>query len=158
MYQEEFLPVVFKVELRSEQCLSVEKWQKLINTILRSYVDDISKNEECLIGHIKALAEIDKANFIKYSCINDLNHINSEVHCKQNNINKINMIINSLVSNISENESCQFLEKSCLLAEKAGDQINIEIVKNEKITIKKTHHHKENEVCPICGEHHLHKD
>ena len=66
MYQEEFTPVVFNVRLSSNQALPVEKWRSRVHDVLHLYVDQIRKNDDRVIGHIKALAQINEKDFIKY--------------------------------------------------------------------------------------------
>lgn len=154
MYQEEFLPVVFNVQFTSNQALPVEKWRSRIYDVLHVYVDQISKDEDRLIGHIKALAQINEKDFIKYSCISNANGINSKFQGKHQDVSKINMIVNSLVSNISENESRIFLERSCKTLEKRDSVISIEIEKSHNPVEPHHHHHENSEECPICNDHH----
>lgn len=157
MYQDEFLPVVFTVRLSSNQALPVEKWRSRIYDVLHVYVDQICKNEDRMIGHIKALAQIDEHDFIKYSCVSNANAINSKFHGEHREIFKINMIVNSLVSNISESESRLFLERSCRSLEKRDAVIRIEIEKAQELPEKHHHHHHgDGDDCPICSGHHHH--
>ena len=58
MYQEEFLPIVFNVGFSSNQAWPVEKWRSRIHDVLHLYVDQICENDDRMIGHIKALAQI----------------------------------------------------------------------------------------------------
>lgn len=154
MYQEEFLPVVFNVRFSSNQALPVEKWRSRIHDVLHLYVDQICINDDRVIGHIKALAQIDEKDFIKYSCISDSNAINSNFHGNHQDLFDINVIINSLVSNISENESRVFLERSCLAMVKQDSGIKILINKNQNQPDRHHHHHGDGDDCPICNGHH----
>lgn len=155
MYQEEFLPVVFNIRLLSQQALPVEKWRSRIHDVLYLYVDQICKNEDRVIGHIKALAQINEKDFIKYSCISDSNAINSNFHGNHQDLFDINVIINSLVSNISENESRFFLERSCMAMVKQDSGIKILINKNQNEPDRHHHHHHgDGDDCPICNGHH----
>jgi len=152
MYQEEFLPIVFNVRFSSNQALPVEKWRSRIHDVLHLYVDQICENDDRMIGHIKALAQINEQGFIKYSCISDSNAINSKLYGNHQDLFKINVIINSLVSNISENESQVFLERSCQAIVKQDSEIKILINKNQNQP--DNHHHGDGDDCPICNGHH----
>ncbi|MDK2942210.1 MAG: hypothetical protein PWP56_1723 [Acetobacterium sp.] len=155
MYQDEFLPVVFNVRLSSNQALPVEKWRSRIYDVLHLYVDQICKNEEHMIGHIKALAQIDEHDFIKYSCVSSNNVINSKFHGEHKEVFNINMIVNSLVSNISEDESRVFLERSCRSLEKRDSIISIAIENTQERPVSHHHHdHGDGDDCPICNSHH----
>lgn len=154
MYQEEFLPVVFNVRFSSQQALPIEKWQSRIRDVLHLYIDQICTNEDRIIGHIKALAQIDENDFIKYSCISNANAINSKFYGEHQDVLKIDMIINSLVSNITECESRIFLERSCRSLEKGDAAVNIKIDAPEHLMDR--HHHKDGEDCPSCNGHHHH--
>ncbi|PKM60000.1 MAG: hypothetical protein CVU99_10425 [Firmicutes bacterium HGW-Firmicutes-4] len=156
MYQEEFLPVVFNVRFSSDQDLPVSKWRSRIQDVLHVYVDQICKSDERMIGHIKALAQINDHDFIKYSCINGSDAINSKFYGFHQDVSKINVIINSLVSNISENESRILLERSCQSLEKRGFDIKIEIETKINSADSHHHHHRDSETCPICNGHHHH--
>lgn len=153
MYQEEFLPIVFNVRFSSNQALSVEKWRSRIHDVLHLYVDQICENDDRMIGHIKALAQINEQDFIKYSCISNSNAINSKFYGNHQDLFKINVIINSLVSNISENESRVFLERSCQAIVKQDSEIKILINKNQNQP-DNHHHHGDGDDCPICNGHH----
>lgn len=152
MYQEEFIPVVFNVRFSSNHALPVEKWRSWIHDVLHIYVDQICKNDDRVIGHIKALAQINEKDFIKYSCISHSNAINSKFHGIHQDIFVINVIINSLVSNISENESRVFLDQSCQTIVKRDSEIKIIITENMKSP--DSHHHESGDDCPICNGHH----
>lgn len=152
MYQEEFLPIVFNVRFSSNQAWPVEKWRSRIHDVLHLYVDQICENDDRMIGHIKALAQINEQGFIKYSCISNSNAINSKLYDKHQDLFKINVIINSLVSNISENESQVFLERSCQAIVKQDSGIKVLINKNQNQP--GNHHHHHGDDCPICNGHH----
>jgi hypothetical protein len=153
MYQEEFLPVVFNIRFSSNQALPVEKWRSRIQDVLHLYVDQICKNDNRVIGHIKALAQIDEKDFIKFSCISNSNTINSKFHGNHQDLFDINVIINSLVSNISEKESHVFFERSCQSMIKRDSEIKIQI--NAKHDRQSNHHHHgDGNDCPICNGHH----
>ena len=152
MYQEEFLPIVFNVGFSSNQAWPVEKWRSRIHDVLHLYVDQICENDDRMIGHIKALAQINEQGFIKYSCISNSNAINSKLYGKHQDLFKINVIINSLVSNISENESQVFLERSCQAIVKQDSGIKVLINKNQNQP--DNHHHHHGDDCPICNGHH----
>ncbi|PKM48673.1 MAG: hypothetical protein CVV01_02320 [Firmicutes bacterium HGW-Firmicutes-6] len=154
MYQEEFLPVVFNVRFSSNQALPVEKWRSRIHDVLHLYVDQICINDDRVIGHIKALAQVDETDFIKYSCISNSNAINSKFHGNHQDIFDINVIINSLVSNISENESRVFLERSCQAMVKQDSGIKVLINKTQNQLDSHHHHHGDGDDCPICNGHH----
>ncbi|AFA49051.1 hypothetical protein [Acetobacterium woodii] len=156
MYQEEFLPVVFNVQFTSAQALPVERWRSRIEEVLHVYIDQILKDEERLIGHIKALAQINETDFIKYSCISDANGINSNFQGKYQEVSKISMIVNSLVSNISESESRIYWERSCKILKKRDSDISIQIEKKDNPLEGHHHHHENDEECPICNGHHHH--
>lgn len=154
MYQEEFTPVVFNVRFSSNQALPVEKWRSRVHDVLHLYVDQIRKSDDRVIGHIKALAQINEKDFIKYSCISDSNAINSKFHGIHQDIFVINVIINSLVSNISENESRIFLDRSCQMMVKRDAEIVINIDKDKNSPDSHHHHHENGDDCPICNGHH----
>ncbi|WP_026393792.1 hypothetical protein [Acetobacterium malicum] len=153
MYQEEFLPVVFNIRFSSNQALPVEKWRSRIQDVLHLYVNQICKDDNRMIGHIKALAQIDEKDFIKFSCVGNSNAINSNFHGNHQDLFDINVIINSLVSNISEKESHVFLERSCQTMIKRDSEIKIQI--NAKHDRQSNHHHHgDGNDCPICHGHH----
>lgn len=149
MYQEEFLPVVFTVRFTADHALPIEKWRSQINDLLHVYVDQVSKKENRIIGHIKALAQINDTEFVKYSCISNANVINSKFYGKHQDVFKINMIVNSLVSNISADESRILFERSCKLMRNQSSTICFEIENNHPGSDH--HHHKAGDDCPICN-------
>nr|WP_320025470.1 hypothetical protein [uncultured Acetobacterium sp.] len=151
MYQEEFLPVVFTVQFTVDQALPIEKWRSQINDLLHVYVDQVSKNKDRIIGHIKALAQINDTEFIKYSCISNANVINSKFCGEHQDVFKINMIVNSLVSNISADESRVLFERSCKVMRNQSVIICFEIKSNHPKS--EHHHHKAGDDCPICNGH-----
>lgn len=154
MYQEEFTPVVFNVRFSSNQALPVAKWRSRIHDVLHVYIDQICENDERMIGHIKALAQINDRDFIKYSCISNSDAICSKFNGTHQDISKINVIINSLVSHISENESRLLLERSCKALEKGDVEIKIQL-DTKKNQGENHHNHQDGESCPICnGQHH----
>ena len=157
MYQKDFIPIVLKVKFESEKPLPVEKWEKLFSDLLLAYAQGIAKKSDCVIGHIKALAEIDEFSYIKFSCINALAGVKHEFHGEHQNIYKINMVINSLVTNMGVLESRKLLNQSWLLTMNPEENIIMEIADETSESQVEHHHHKENEPCPICEKHHDHE-
>lgn len=154
MYQEEFLPVVFTVQFTAAQALPIEKWRSRINDLLHVYIDQVAENEDRIVGHIKALAQINEQDFIKYSCISNSNAINSKFSGEHQDVDKINMIVNSLVSNISEYESRILFDRSCKSFEKQNPVISVALEK--KLQPADHHHHADGDDCPICNANHHH--
>ncbi|MGV8905091.1 MAG: hypothetical protein ACOH15_00655 [Acetobacterium sp.] len=156
MYQKDFIPVVFKVNFKSEQQLPAERWQALIGELLGNYAHQLSQKDGCVIGHIKALAEIEAVSFIKFSCVSALAGVNSEFHGKRQEIGEVNMVINSLVTNADLCESLILLEQSWLLISNQGLSIQMEIAEEALKPLEEHHHHEGEKPCPICNEQHHH--
>ncbi|KNZ42094.1 hypothetical protein [Acetobacterium bakii] len=157
MYQKDFIPIVLKVKFKSEEPIAIEKWKQLIGDLFLGYAQRITEKGDCFIGHIKALADISEFSYIKFSCINALAGVNSEFHGELQSNCKINMVINSLVTNMSNHESRKLLNQSWLLTINQEENIKMQIEDETPDTLEEHHHHHENEPCPICeNKHHIH--
>ena len=156
MYQKEFIPVVFKVNFKSEKNLTVEKWQELIGKLLKNYAQSISENKDCFIGHIKALAEIADVSFIKFSCVNALAEVNSEFHGDRQSVHEVNMVVNSLVTNTDSLKSRRLLNQAFIQTGNQKENILMNIEDETSEPLREHHHHQKDESCPICNGHHHH--
>ena len=67
MYQNEFIPAVFKLQFKSDAPMTPEEWEEMIGSLMGVYANRISEREKTFIGHIKGLAELSDAAFIKFS-------------------------------------------------------------------------------------------
>lgn len=156
MYQNEFIPVAFKINFKSEKLLPVEKWQELIGELLKQYVNFISEKNDCFIGHIKALGEMTEVSFIKFSCVNALAGVNSEFHGECQNTDEVTMVINSLVTNMDGLKSRKLLNQAFLLIDTKKENITMEMENEKSEPLKEHHNHENDELCPVCNEHHHH--
>jgi len=156
MYQKDFIPVAFRVKFKSEDPLPVEKWQTLIEELLENYAHQIAKKDDCIIGHIKALAEINEFSYLKFSCVNVLAGVNSEFHGNDQYVDKINMVVNSLVMNLAMIESRNLLNQSWIFVLKQEGSIRMQIEEEALKPLAEHHHYEGNEDCPICKEQHHH--
>ncbi|WKY43247.1 hypothetical protein Q5O14_11325 [Eubacteriaceae bacterium ES2] len=152
MYQDLFLPVVFELNLGSDQAWFTSEWKLLIHEILQRYINLLIEKENCMIGHVKALAMISEHDYIKFSCSNDAGQIDTQHQGKSKKVSSVNVIINSLVANICETDSYQMLKLVCQTFEKSETiDIRVEIKKN--LSQRHEHHHDGSD-CPICNGHH----
>lgn len=158
MYQKDFIPVAFRVKFKSEEPLSVEKWQAVIEELLENYAHQVAKKADCMIGHIKALAEINEFSYIKFSCVNALAGVNSEFHSQDQSVDEINMVINSLVMYMEKIESQNLLNQSWSFVLKHQKSIRMQLEEEALNPLEKHHHegHEDHEDCPICKEQHHH--
>ncbi len=154
MYQKDFIPVALIVKMKSGKSLPVEKWQQLIEDLFLVYAESVTKKDGCIIGHIKALAEVSEVSYIKFSCVNALIGVNSEFHGKPQNINEINMVINSLVTNMDILESRELLSQSWLVTINPEENIIMQVEDETSNSRGEHHHHKKNEPYPIGETHH----
>ena len=56
MYQNEFIPAVFKLQFKSDSPMTPEEWEEMIGSLMGVYAKRISEKEKTFIGHIKGLA------------------------------------------------------------------------------------------------------
>ena len=155
MYQNEFIPAVFKLQFKSDGPMTPEEWEKMIGSLMGVYANRISEREKTFIGHIKGLAELSDAAFIKFSCVNALAGVHHEYTGGSEASSQVKMIINSLVSGVTAEESRKLLNLSWLFIEKDYHQVVMRVT--EAITEEAHEHHDhDGEVCPVCHGHHDH--
>ena len=53
MYQNEFIPAVFKLQFKSDSPMTPEEWEEMIGSLMGVYAKRISEKEKTFIGHIK---------------------------------------------------------------------------------------------------------
>lgn len=153
MYQNEFIPAVFKLQFKSDGPMTPEDWEEMIGSLMGVYAKRISEKEETFIGHIKGLAELSDTAFIKFSCVNALSGVHHEYTGGKEMSGQVEMVINSLVSGITAGESRKLLNLSWLLVEKDYSQVVMRVT--ETFTEEAPeHHHHDGEDCPICHGHH----
>ncbi|WP_195267606.1 hypothetical protein [Eubacterium sp. 1001713B170207_170306_E7] len=156
MYQNDFIPAVFQVQFQSDAPMTPEEWEEMIGSLMGVYARRISEKEGTFIGHIKGLAELSDTAFIKFSCVNALTGVHHEYTGGQEASRQVKMIINSLVSGISAEESRKCLNLSWLLVEKDYSQVVMRVTEAFTEEASGHHHHDDGEACPICHDHHGH--
>lgn len=151
MYQNTFETLVVATTLIARQKTDNKKWQEIGSFFIQNYVEQLSKQEKAVIGHVKGLLELDNDNFIKFSCVSQNRPVDSEMFNQEGSSSAGRLTFNAIVSGIEKNKNIQnfhlALERTCSVYELTTDYQ--ETVHNEPETIE-----QHNEACPVCHEHH----
>ncbi|WP_041225777.1 MULTISPECIES: hypothetical protein [unclassified Dehalobacter] len=112
MYQNEFNPITFILELKLPDPTIVKRWTDITSYIIEKYAQELSKNDDVFIGHIKAIFTGGEKDYIKLSIYRKDIPVNSE--CSgDGTYNEIKLIINSIVHNVDEETSIRTLDQIC---------------------------------------------
>lgn len=151
MYQNTFETLAVATTLIARQKTDNKKWQEIGSFFIQNYVEQLSKQEKAVIGHVKGLLELDNDNFIKFSCVSQNRPVDSEMFNQEGSSSAGRLTFNAIVSGIEKNKNIQnfhlALERTCSVYELTTDYQ--ETVHNEPETIE-----QHNEACPVCHEHH----
>ncbi|NTW72700.1 MAG: hypothetical protein HGA49_10745 [Eubacteriaceae bacterium] len=130
MYQEEFVPVSFKLKIKRKYTVNLKYWAEIMKNIFDLYAEEICKNNDCHIGHIKALFTGKEKDYIKLSIIKK--GLPAETDFE--GINKypaIELIVNSIVSSVDQKMSLAAMKSACKSLEKKF-QIKTQIIAGTK--------------------------
>ena len=151
MYQNTFETLAVATTLIARQKTDNKKWQEIGSFFIQNYVEQLSKQEKAVIGHVKGLLELETDNFIKFSCVSQNRPVDSEMFNQEGSSSAGRLTFNAIVSGIEKNKNIQnfhlALERTCSVYELTTDYQ--ETVHNEPETIE-----QHNEACPVCHEHH----
>ena len=151
MYQNTFETLAVATTLIARQKTDNKKWQEIGSFFIQNYVEQLSKQEKAVIGHVKGLLELDNDNFIKFSCVSQNRPVDSEMFNQEGSSSAGRLTFNAIVSGIEKNKNIQnfhlALERTCSVYELTTDYQ--ETVHNEPETIE-----QHNAACPVCHEHH----
>jgi hypothetical protein len=150
MYQNTFETLAIETTLSSRLPIPNEKWQEIGCFFIQSYLEQLSKTEKYVIGHIKGLIELADDGFIKLSCVSRDKPINCESHSTGGNIREGRLTFNGIVSGIDKNKNLQFfhmaLARTCSVFELMTDYR--EALDDESLS------HQSDKPCPVCHGHH----
>lgn len=79
MYQNTFETLAVETILTARQKINNEKWQEIGSFFIKNYVEQLSKQEKAVIGHVKGLLELEADHFIKFSCVSQNRPVDSEM-------------------------------------------------------------------------------
>ncbi|MFZ7121121.1 MAG: hypothetical protein ACOWWH_09245 [Eubacteriaceae bacterium] len=112
MYQSEFNPVSFEIQISLIDETSIGRWAEILKYFMTIYAKSISKKEKSYIGHIKAISIIDNDNYIKLSIYRS--DIPAELDKNGNSSTKTLIVsINSFVYGVDYNETITTFKEIC---------------------------------------------
>lgn len=151
MYQNTFETLAVETMLTARQKINNEKWQEIGSFFIQNYVEQLSKQEKAVIGHVKGLLELEADNFIKFSCVSQNRPVDSEMFNQEGSSSAGRLTFNAIVSGIENNINIQnfhlALERTCSVYELTTNYQ--ETVHHDSETIE-----QHSEACPVCHEHH----
>lgn len=154
MYQNTFETLAIETTLSSRQLIPNEKWQEIGCFFIQNYLEQLSKTEKYVIGHIKGLIEMGDDGFVKLSCVSQDQPVNCEGQSTGGSTREGHLTFNGIVSGIDKSKNLQYfhmaLARTCSVFELMTDYR--ETVDHE------VHSHHSDEPCPVCQRHHHNLD
>lgn len=134
MYQSEFHPVSFVVDLSAPDKIQIDRWAQILDYYISAYSKEITKKKNAYIGHIKAISIINKNDYIKLSIYKK--DIPAAIDKKgESKISNICVSINSFVYRVNYEETIKIFQNVSNVMEK---QFLIKTI----INVSKDNHHQ----------------
>ncbi len=154
MYQNTFETLAIETTLTSRQAIATEKWQEIGCFFIRSYLEQLEKAENYVIGHIKGLIELADDGLIKLSSVSPDQPVNCERHGLEGSSIDGRLTFNAIVSGTPKNQQLQFfhlaLARTCSVFELLTDY--------REVVWHRGHSHHPDQTCPVCQGHHDHPE
>lgn len=156
MYQNIFETLAIETTLTLRQAGTSEKWQDIGCFFIQNYLEQLSKTENFIIGHIKAIIELGDDSFIRLSSV----MLNKPVSCEFNGVDrqswKGHLTFNAIVSGVDKKKNLQnfhlALARTCSVYEMLTDY------RETNLPEEVTHHNCGEDDCPVCHGNHEHDD
>ncbi|WP_303870293.1 hypothetical protein [Acetobacterium wieringae] len=154
MYQNIFETLAIETTLTLRQAGSSKKWQEIGCFFIQNYLEQLSKTENFMIGHIKAIIELGEDRFIRLSSVD----LNKPVNCELNGADrescKGHLTFNAIVSGIDKKKNLRnfhlALARTCSVYEMLTDY------RESNQPEEATHHTCGEDVCQVCHGNHEH--
>lgn len=155
MYQNIFETLAIETTLTLRQAGSSKEWQEIGCFFLENYLEQLSKTENFMIGHIKAIIELGDDRFIRLSSV----ALNKPVNCEFNGTDRQNskghLTFNAIVSGVDKKRNLQnfhlALARTCSVYEMLTDY-------RESNQPEVTNHSCGEVDCPVCHDNHEHDE
>ncbi len=156
MLQNEFKPIVLRLNLKAQKPLQIEEWAEMVRIFMNRYVGFIVDHEEIIIGHIKGITSFKDGGYIQMNCTCRETGIVIEQQGTPQPCCTIEVVLNTLATDIDTAMVYAALQ-SAWLSHAYQQEILLKISDISSGSIE--------EVCPVCGglhhenhEHHNHHE
>ncbi|MDK2935015.1 MAG: hypothetical protein AB7V37_11145 [Eubacteriaceae bacterium] len=154
MYQDIFEALAVQTRLSAREQTASVKWQEIGCFFMKNYLEQLGKIKEAVIGHIKAIIELEDNNFIKFSSVSVNQKVNAMISGQPDSCREVDLTFNAIVAKVTEPDNLKCfhlaLERTCSVYELVTDY-------REKGS-SEGHGHNHDETCPGCHEGHHHED
>jgi hypothetical protein len=150
MYQDIFEALAVQTRLSAREQTASVKWQEIGCFFMKNYLEQLGKIKEAVIGHIKAIIELEDNNFIKFSSVSVNQKVNAMISGQPDSCREVDLTFNAIVAKIEKADNLRCfhlaLERTCYVYALVTDY-------REKDR-KELPGHSHDETCPVCHEHH----
>lgn len=150
MYQDIFEALAVQTRLKARENMTSVNWQEIGCFFIKNYLEQLEKIKGVIIGHIKAIIELDHENFIKFSSVRADQKVNVLANDQSASSQEVALTFNGIVANVLESDNLKCfhlaLERTCCVYCLVTDYREKEL--------NQTHSHAQDETCPVCHEHH----